>query len=110
MASVVSVSGGFPWGPPPDQDPHNLFAALIIHGGLTDWIGFSYPLASQSYRDALTSRGSYSILCDHGGGHDVPGDNVLGAKTWQFLQDHRYGTSPSPYAGGLPTLFTDICK
>ena len=112
LASVVVYSGGLrPDESPPDQDPDNAFAAMILYGGSTDISpvdGTPYPAASTKYRDLVRSRGGFAFLCDHGGGHSVPQDSQQSA--WQFLQDHPYGAKPSPYAAALPGGFLDYCS
>ena len=62
---------------------------------------------SALYLDTMRKRGSFAFLCDHGGGHSVPRDSQ--ASAWRFLQDHPYGTRPSPYAIGLPSGFLRYC-
>jgi poly(3-hydroxybutyrate) depolymerase len=111
LASVVVYSGGLPEGSnPPDQDPNNPVAAMILYGGPTDISpvdGENYTQASTRYRDLMVSTGRFAFLCNHGLGHDVPKDSQ--ASAWRFLQDHPYGTKPSPYAGGLPSGFLRYC-
>jgi predicted esterase len=112
IASVVVYSGGFVEGDdPPDQDPDNAFAAMILYGGASDISpvdGIDYLAASMRYRDALRAKGRFAFLCDHGGGHSVPQDSQ--ASAWQFMQDHPFGVSPSPYAMALPAGFLSYCS
>jgi predicted esterase len=112
LASVVVYSGGLVQADnPPDQDPHNLFAAMIFYGGATDISpvdGIPYTDASRRYLDLLVSHGRFAFLCNHGGGHNVPQDSQ--ASAWRFMQDHPFGTSPSPYAMGLPAGFPRYCS
>jgi dienelactone hydrolase len=112
IASVVVYSGGLTEGDmPPDQDPKNPFSAMILYGGASDISpvdGIPYTDASLAYRDLVRARGSFAFLCDHGGGHSVPRDSQESA--WRFMQDHPYGTSPSPYAAGLPEGFLRYCS
>jgi poly(3-hydroxybutyrate) depolymerase len=111
LASVIVYSGGLTQGDmPPDQDPSNPVAAMILYGGATDISpvdGINYTDASNRYLDTMRKRGSFAFLCDHGGGHSVPRDSQ--ASAWRFLQDHPYGTRPSPYAIGLPSGFLRYC-
>jgi predicted esterase len=112
LASVVVYSGGLTDGDmPPDQDPTNLFAAMILYGGASDISpvdGIPYTAASRDYLDLLKAGGRFAFLCDHGGGHSVPRDSQ--ASAWKFFQDHPFGTTPSPYAAGLPSGFLRYCS
>jgi poly(3-hydroxybutyrate) depolymerase len=111
LASVVVYSGGLTAGDnPPDQDPANPVAAMILYGGVTDISpvdGINYTDASNRYLDTMQARGSFAFLCNHGGGHSVPSDSQ--ASAWKFLQDHPFGTKPSPYAMQLPSGFLRYC-
>jgi predicted esterase len=112
LASVVVYSGGFTEGDePPDQDPTNPVAAMVLYGGATDISpvdGIDYTQASNRYLERMKARCSFAFLCNHGGGHSVPQDSQ--ASAFQFLTDHPFGTSPSPYAMGLPDGFLRYCK
>jgi poly(3-hydroxybutyrate) depolymerase len=111
LASVVVYSGGLTEGDkPPDQDPTNPVAAMILYGGATDISpvdGINYTQASNRYLEMMTSRGGFAFLCNHGGGHSVPRDSQ--ASAWQFMQAHPFGTKPSPYAMQLPSGFLRYC-
>jgi predicted esterase len=112
IASVVVYSGGLTEGDmPPDQDPNNKLAAMILYGGPTDISpvdGINYTDASERYRDLLRSKGRLAFLCNHGGGHSVPSDSQ--ASAWKFMQDHPYGVTPDPYATALPDGFLRYCS
>ncbi len=110
LASVVTYSGGLPDGVEiPDQQPDNPFAALIFFGGATDTYGtLDFAAASRAYYDALTGNDRFAALCDHGGGHDIPLDAA--PSVVEFFAAHPFGTSPSPYAGGLPGSFPSYCE
>ena len=112
LASVVVYSGGLTNADmPPDQDPSNAFAAMILYGGVTDISpvdGIDYTTASRAYRDLLQAHGRFAFLCNHGGGHSVPTDSQ--ASAWRFLQDHPFGSVPSPYAKQLPNGFLRYCS
>jgi predicted esterase len=108
IASAVPYSGGIIYGNPPNADPSNKFAAMIFHGGETDVVaGADFEQASNNYKDILTQNGNFAFICNHGEGHTIPQDAL--PSVWQFLQDHPYGTDPSPYAGGLPQGFPAYC-
>ena len=106
LASVVTYSGGLLAGRPRTDNPDNLFAALIFHGGPGDIVVISFETASESYWQELSDRGQFATICDHGGGHVIPDARP---SVWQFFQDHPWGTVPSPYAGALPSGFPDYC-
>ena len=112
LASVVVYSGGLTEGDmPPDQDPDNKLAAMILYGGTSDISpvdGINYTDASNRYRDLLKSQGRLAFLCNHGGGHSVPRDSQESA--WRFMQDHPYGVTPEPYAQALPDGFLRYCS
>jgi hypothetical protein len=113
LASVATYSGGIAGGVNDAfEDPSNLFAAMIFHGGPTDTYGqLSFQMASESYKTALRTAGHFAFICDHSAnapGHQLP-PAPAPASVWQFFQDHPYGTNPSPYAGGLPSGFLSYC-
>ena len=112
LASVVVYSGGLTEGDmPPDQDPDNKLAAMILYGGASDISpvdGINYTDASNRYLELLKSQGRLAFLCNHGGGHSVPQDSQESA--WRFMQDHPYGVAPDPYAQALPDGFLRYCK
>jgi len=112
LASVVVYSGGLTEGDmPPDQDPDNKLAAMILYGGASDISpvdGINYTDASNRYLDLLKSQGRLAFLCNHGGGHSVPQDSQESA--WRFMQDHPYGVTPDPYAEALPDGFLRYCE
>jgi predicted esterase len=107
LASVVTYSGG-KIGDPPNQDPSNKFAAMIFHGGMGDQVVIDFQPISEAYRDDLKGMGHFAFICDHGMGHKIPVDAV--DSVHQFLEDHPFGTAPSPYEGGLPAGFPAYCK
>jgi predicted esterase len=112
LASVVVYSGGLTQGDvPPDQDPSNALAAMILYGGAGDISpvdGIRYIDASRNYLERLRASGRFAFLCDHGGGHSVPRDSQ--ASAWRFMQDHPFGSSPSPYATQRPDGFLRYCS
>lgn len=110
VASVAIYSGGLPPGVEfPDEDPGNPFAALIFFGGASDIYGtFDFAASSHAYYDALLADDRFAALCDHGGGHDIPLDAA--PIVVEFFAAHPFGTSPSPYADGLPASFPAYCS
>ncbi|MCA9607624.1 MAG: hypothetical protein KC619_18580, partial [Myxococcales bacterium] len=107
IASAASYSGGLIVESVPDQDPDNPFSAMIFHGGASDQVVVEFQQTSELYFDVLAARGSFAFLCDHGMGHTVPQAGL--PSVWTFLSDHPFGTYPSPYEGGLPSGFYDVC-
>jgi hypothetical protein len=107
LASVSTYSGGLISAVPEMPDPDNLFAAMIFHGGPTDEVIVNFQTLSEAYRDDLRARGHFAFICDHGLGHTIPTDGR--ASSWQFLQDHPFGTVTSPYEAGLPQGFPAYC-
>jgi poly(3-hydroxybutyrate) depolymerase len=106
VASVVTYSGG-QLAPIPDQDPANPLAAMIFHGGANDRVVVSFQMASETFRADLLAAGRFGFICNHGLGHRIPSDAT--ASVWRFLQDHPFGTKPSPYAAALPAGFPGYC-
>ena len=109
LASATSYSGGIIaiFTDTMPQDPANKLPVMIVHGGAMDQVVIKFQDTSNAFKADLTMKGHFSFICDHGMAHTIPaGINVA---TWQFFQDHPYGTDPSPYAGGLPTSFPDYC-
>ena len=106
LASVVTYSGG-QVAPIPDQDPTSALNAMIFHGGASDMVVIGFQAASEQFKMSLTTAGRFAFICNHGMGHRIPTAAV--GSVWQFLQDHPFGTRPSPYAGGLPAGFPSYC-
>ncbi len=107
LASLVTYSGS-QLGTPPDQDPTNLFPAMVFHGGPSDVVVINFQQGSEAYAQTMKDAGHFAFLCNHGQGHTVPSDGR--ASAWQFLKDHPFGAQPEPYAGGLPSGFPAYCS
>jgi hypothetical protein len=109
VASVATYSGGLPDGVQlAMQDPANKFAALIFDGGTQDNVfGVDFKAASEHYRAVLADDGHFTALCDHGKGHEIPLDAA--PSVYAMFRAHSFGTSPSPYADGLPSSFPAYC-
>jgi len=109
IASVATYSGGIISCdyPPPNQDPSNRFAAMILHGGDSDIVLISFKKASECYKNLLIANGNFAFMCDHGEGHTIP--SGVQDDIWQFFRDHRYGFDPSIYESGLPSDFPSYC-
>lgn len=106
IASVVTFSGA-QIGSPPDQDPDNLYPAMVVHGGPQDVVVINFKDNSEKYAQGLKEAGHFAFLCDHGQQHSIPAD--IRGPAWQFLKDHPFGEQPEPYEGGLPAGFPSYC-
>jgi poly(3-hydroxybutyrate) depolymerase len=92
----------------------NSYPQMIMHGGAGDTYSMGvatlhfdqFAANDQLY---LNGMGHDVVLCDHGGGHTAPAAGMYPAQVVQFFRDHPRGTSPSPYAGGLPPDFSTAC-
>jgi hypothetical protein len=107
VASTAVFSGG-QLGSVDEQDPENLYSAILFHGGPNDMVVLNFKTLQTTYFDKLKARGQFAVLCDHGSGHSVPPEAASAA--WRFLDDHPFGVSPEPYAGGLPTELPAYCS
>lgn len=108
VASYVCFSGGVVARRRiPTDAPDARPAALLFHGGESDIVLTQFEEATLTYRAMLDAMGYFSVLCDHGMGHTVPQAGL--PSVWTFLSDHPFGTYPSPYEGGLPSGFYDVC-
>lgn len=110
LASVVTYSGGTsPWpGNDFPQDSSNRVAAMLFHGGPSDWVILSFEEQSTYLAADAKSRGAFVVMCDHQGGHGIPSDGPRGA--WEFFKAHPYGASPSPWSSGLPASVPRYCR
>ncbi len=106
LASIIVYSGAR-LGTPDEQDPTNLYPAMLFHGGPSDQVILAFETSTAQYEQALTDEGHTSVVCNHGMGHTVPAD--ARSASWQFLQDHPFGESPEPYGDALPTGFPTYC-
>ncbi len=106
LASIVAYSGAL-IGEPPIQDERNLFPAMLTHGGPSDKVLIGFEGTTVAFKTKLAETGHFAFVCAHGKGHTVPSDARAGA--WQFLQDHPFGTHPSPYAKALPESLPAYC-
>jgi poly(3-hydroxybutyrate) depolymerase len=110
MAAVAPNSGGVTIGYGPFQDPTRVPNVMTMHGAPgADVVIVDFSQTSEAYDNYMQARGAFAVNCNHGGGHcGAPG--ALQASAWQFMQDHPFGTHPSPYANGLPSGFHPSCK
>lgn len=107
LASVATYSGGLITARAPrTDDPNNLFAALIFHGGEHDMVLIGFQQASENYWNVLHDRGHYAAICNTEMGHAI--DPAARPSVWRFFQDHPFGVE-SPYEPGLPDGFYPSC-
>jgi hypothetical protein len=110
IAASAPNSGGITVGYGKIQDPAHMPAVMTMHGSAADMVIVTFSETSEAYDNYMMAAGSFVINCNHGGGHcGAPAD--LQASAWQFMKDHPFATSPSPYAAsGIPSTFPDYCK
>ncbi len=114
IASIAVYSAGYT-GAPQEQLGVNAYPVMILHGGETDVYGSDFYQSSIEYygwlqdeNDSTFEVPHFAFMCDHNLGHAVATDAQ--DSVWQFLQDHPYGTAPSPYADALPASFPSYCS
>jgi predicted esterase len=106
LASIVAYSGAL-IGSVTEEDPANLYPAMLYDGGPTDMVIVNFQQQTAAFHQLLQSEGHFSFICDHDMGHTIPSAGP--AASWQFLQDHPFGTIPDPYAKALPASFPKYC-
>ena len=121
LSSNLSLSGGRPsdytgpfweWEPPDHR-----YAALVLWGGNSDWLGVSFAEASQRYEQDLLNSGHFVVECVHSSGHSEPPldpleDRPKYASIIGFILDHPYwieGTARY-LQEGLPDTMPDWCQ
>jgi len=121
LSSNLSLSGGRPddYGGPfwEWEPPDHRYAALVLWGGPTDWLGLSFSAASERYELDLLNSGHFVVECVHDSGHSEPPLELLPdrpkyAAIIGFLLDHPYwieGTSRYE-TEGLPDAMPDWCS
>jgi predicted esterase len=94
----------------------NKFPAMVLWGGINDWLALSFHEASQRLSRELQDDNHFVVECTHDAGHGVPpvepppGDTKF-RFLWRFMFDHPYTVSESPYLeDGLPDVFPDWCR
>ena len=127
LASVGTWSGGY-WSNPQNIDPllgmivswppyvvQNEYPQLIFHGGETDTFEVVPAVYSLSFftfatedTTFLNERGHDLVVCDHGGGHTVPGD-AGPTHMFAFFADHPLGSGTSWASEGLPDSLPGYC-
>ncbi|HMR06393.1 MAG TPA: hypothetical protein PKA88_11455 [Polyangiaceae bacterium] len=106
VAAAVAYSAGTNGGlSAVPQDPTGKFAALLSHGGSSE--PAIYQTLAEGYFDGLTKNGHFVAMCQHTNGHSAPA--AMRDVAFDFLMAHPFGTTPSPFAGGLPAAFPAYC-
>lgn len=116
IASILTFSGGYFSTPEnaqalsgfarwPAPVSTNRYAQLIAYGGTTDTFNafiltVDFPKMGRADTAVLNAAGHDLVVCEHGGGHTVPGE-LQGAPIVRFFKAHPKG-APSPWRGGLP--------
>lgn len=104
LAAAVIFSGGSDGslGVGPKVNPYKSPAweipVVMTHGGSSDQVVVNFKPMTESMAEQLREDGSTAIVCPHTQGHTPP--SGFAAWAWPFLDAHRYGLSPSPYAKG----------
>jgi hypothetical protein len=72
-------------------------------------VGLAFESSSKALMDVVKRAGGFAVGCNHGGRH-CGAPAPLYESGWKFMQDHPYGTKPSPYMSALPSGFHSSCK
>ncbi len=91
------------------EDPNHAPAVISAHGGPEDKSLVSFSETTAHFDSDIAEKGGFVVDCDHGSLHCASSAAVKNAQ-WRFLKAHPFGTSPSPYANGLPADFPPICR
>ena len=108
VAAAAPNSGGvaLPGGRP--QDSARIPAIFAMHGGSGDNVIVNFQDTTNNLAAVLVPAGSFFVDCNHNSGH-CGAPTSLHEAAWEFMKAHPFGTSPSPYAGGLPASFPSYC-
>jgi poly(3-hydroxybutyrate) depolymerase len=103
LASFVSYSGGdqTPAGERLVPMPHHPIPGLLFHGGDTDNLWAGKP-ATLSLASRMVANDQFTIVCDHGRGHKLPGPV---RDMWDFMLAHPF--SPGNTAAWAQTGIAD---
>jgi hypothetical protein len=91
--------------------------AMVMFGDVSkdkveiDGLGtYTFETPAKNLSDIVRGAGGFVISCKHDGDHcGAPAE--LQAAAWQFMKDHPFGTTSSPYAkSGLPKSFPSYCQ
>lgn len=108
LAATVMFSGGSDGdsGVPgvkvnPYSMPDKLIPVLMTEGGPQDEVVVNFQDMTNNMSRKLRRDGHTAIVCSHSQGHTPP--NGFQNWAWDFLDAHRYGMDPSPYASSDPS-------
>jgi len=107
LAAVAPNSGGVVF-PQAWQDKHSP-AVFTQHGGSSDVVIVTFSETSATFDMSAKAHGSFVVNCDHGGGH-CAAPAALKKASWQFMKDHPWGVTTSPWASGFPADVPSYCK
>lgn len=109
IAAVAPNSGGVTIGYGDLQNPNHMPNAITMNGGAGDNVIVNFGNTSEAYDNYVLKYGGFAVNCIHSSGH-CGAPTAVYESAWQFLKDHPFGVSPSPYAGGLPSGFASVCE
>lgn len=114
IASAVVMSGGLSNSDYSDisdnpaiiQNQNNKFATIVFHGmgnGEAFENGSTIKPAVMNYYNFAKSKGQFTIMCDHKGGHVVPTQAAAGIK--EFFDKHPFGVKQAYNNKQWPSTF-----
>jgi predicted esterase len=107
IAAAAPNSGGIVF--PQKWQSKNAPAIFTMHGGASDMVIVTFSKTSADLDKSAKAQGSFVVNCNHNGIHcGAPGP--LQSAAWKFMNEHPFGTKPSPWAGGIPAGVPDYCK
>jgi predicted esterase len=107
IAASAPNSGGVV-SPQPWQDMHSP-AIFTMHGGSSDMVIVTFSQTSATLDMNAKMHGSFVVNCNHGGGH-CQAPAALQTAAWQFMKDHPWGFTKSPWLDKIPAGVPDYCK
>lgn len=90
------------------QDKHSP-AIMTMHGGSSDMVIIQFSQSSKTLDMSAKTHGSFVVNCDHGGGH-CQAPQPLQTAAWQFMKDHPWGFTDSPWKTAFPAGVPNYCK
>ena len=90
------------------EDPSHVPAVMNLHGGVGDTVIINFEDTSATFADFISAATGFAVDCNHQSGH-CGAPSELTEAAWDFMKAHPFGTTPSPYAAGLPESFPDYC-
>ena len=91
------------------QDGDRVPAVIAMHGGRGDTVIVNFQRTSERLANFLEPAGAFVVDCNHESGHCGASDQ-LHERAWEFMEAHPFGTTTSPYEGGLPSAFPSYCR